>query len=136
MHLGSLRTALYTWLFARKNKGTFILRIEDTDQEREVPGAAIAIYSALTAAGLTWDEGPDVGGAAGPYIQTQRRDLYAPQAWTLVESGNAYPCFCTRERLDQARAEAEAKGETFMYDKHCLSIPLAEAKRRIAEGEP
>lgn len=135
MHLGNLRTALYTYLFARKSGGTFILRVEDTDQEREVPGGVALIYSSMRAAGLAYDEGPDVGGNYGPYIQSQRKPLYAPFAWALVEKGAAYPCFCTKERLDQARAEAEAKGETFKYDKHCLSIPKAEAKARIDAGE-
>ena len=136
LHLGGLRTALYTYLYARRNGGKFILRIEDTDQEREVPGAVDMIYQSMHLAGLTYDEGPDVGGEYGPYIQSQRRDLYKEYAWKLVELGAAYPCFCTRERLDEARKAAEAKGETFKYDKHCLHIPLDEAKKRIAAGEP
>ena len=136
LHLGGLRTALYTYLFAKKYGGKFILRIEDTDQEREVPGAVDLIYKSLRAAGLDYDEGPDVGGDCGPYIQTQRRDLYPKYAWELVERGGAYPCFCTREDIDAARKEAEAKGETYKYGKHCMHIPLEEAKRRIAAGEP
>lgn len=136
LHLGGLRTALYTYLFARSTGGTFILRIEDTDQEREVPGAIDKIYQSLKLAGLTYDEGPDVGGDYGPYIQSERKALYLPLAWELVEKGGAYPCFCTRERLDQARKDAEAKGETFKYDKHCLGIPPDEAKRRVEAGEP
>ncbi len=136
LHLGGLRTALYTYLFAKKYGGKFILRIEDTDQEREVPGAVDLIYKSLRAAGLDYDEGPDVGGDYGPYIQTQRRDLYPKYAWELVERGGAYPCFCTREDIDAARKEAEAKGETYKYGKHCMHIPLEEAKRRIAAGEP
>ncbi len=136
MHIGGMRTALYAYLFAKKNNGTFILRIEDTDQEREVPGAMDRIYEALRIADLRYDEGPGVGGDYGPYVQSQRRELYAKYAWELVEKGGAYPCFCTRERLDSARQEYEARGETFKYDKHCLDIPLDEAKRRIAVGEP
>ena len=136
LHLGGLRTALYTYLFAKKYGGKFILRIEDTDQEREVPGAVDLIYKSLRAAGLDYDEGPDVGGDYGPYIQTQRRDLYPKYAWELVERGGAYPCFCTKEDIDAARKEAEAKGETYKYGKHCMHIPLEEAKRRIAAGEP
>ncbi|WP_102410757.1 glutamate--tRNA ligase [Beduinella massiliensis] len=136
LHLGGLRTALYTYLFAKKYGGKFILRIEDTDQEREVPGAVDLIYKSLRSAGLDYDEGPDVGGDYGPYIQTQRRDLYPKYAWELVERGGAYPCFCTREDIDAARKEAEAKGETYKYDKRCMHIPLEEAKRRIAAGEP
>lgn len=136
LHLGGLRTALYTYLFAKKYGGKFILRIEDTDQEREVPGAVDLIYKSLRAAGLDYDEGPDVGGDYGPYIQTQRRDLYPKYAWELVERGGAYPCFCTKEDIDAARKEAEAKGETYKYDKRCMHIPLEKAKRRIAAGEP
>ena len=126
LHLGGLRTALYTYLFARKSGGKYILRIEDTDQEREVPGAVQKIYDSLKRAGLTHDEGPDVGGPCGPYIQSQRKDMYLPYAKELVEKGGAYYCFCTKERLDEARAEAEAKGETFKYDKHCLHLSKEE----------
>ena len=136
LHLGGLRTALYTYLYAKKNGGTFILRIEDTEQEREVPGAVELIYKSMREAGLLYDEGPDVGGDYGPYIQTQRRDLYLPYAMQLVESGAAYPCFCTKEELQQRRDAATARGEQFKYDKHCLSIPKEEAKRRMASGEP
>jgi glutamyl-tRNA synthetase len=135
LHLGGLRTALYTYLFARKNRGTFILRIEDTDQEREVPGAVELIYHSMREAGLLYDEGPDVGGAYGPYIQTQRRDIYLPYAMQLLETGAAYPCFCTKEELQQRRDAATARGEQFKYDKHCLHIPKAEAKRRMESGE-
>ena len=136
LHLGGLRTALYTYLYARRNGGKFILRIEDTDQEREVAGAVDMIYQSMRLAGLTYDEGPDVGGDYGPYIQSDRKAIYQEYAWKLVEKGAAYPCFCTKERLDEARKAAEAKGETFKYDKHCLHIPLEEAKKRIAAGEP
>ena len=136
MHLGNLRTALYTWLIARHAGGTFILRIEDTDQEREVPGAVELIYKSLATAGLTHDEGPDVGGPCGPYVQSERRDLYLPYAKQLVESGHAYYCFCTKERLDEARAEAERRGETFKYDKHCLHLSKEEIQRRLDAGEP
>ncbi len=136
LHLGGLRTALFTYLFARKNGGKFILRIEDTDQEREVPGAVQLIYDSLRAAGLEYDEGPDVGGDYGPYIQTQRKDTYLPYALKLVESGHAYPCFCTKEELEERRAAAAARGETFKYDKHCLHIPRDEAMRRMQSGEP
>lgn len=136
LHLGGLRTALYAYLFARKNGGKFILRIEDTDQEREVPGAVDLIYHSMREAGLQYDEGPDVGGDYGPYIQTQRRDLYLPYAMQLVESGAAYPCFCTKEELQERRDAATARGEQFKYDKHCLNIPKDEAKRRMQSGEP
>ena len=135
LHLGGLRTALYTYLYARRMDGKFILRIEDTDQEREVAGAVQKIYDSLHLAGLTYDEGPDVGGEFGPYIQTQRRDMYLPYAKELVEKGGAYYCFCTKEHLDQARAEVEQKGETYKYDKHCLHLSKEEVDNRLAAGE-
>lgn len=136
LHLGGLRTALYAYLFARKDNGTFILRIEDTDQEREVEGAVDLIFKSMKEAGLHYDEGPDVGGDYGPYIQTQRKSTYLPYAMELVEKGAAYPCFCTKEELEQRRAAAQARGETFKYDKHCLHLDKEEAKRRMASGEP
>ena len=115
MHLGGLRTALYNYLFAKKNGGKFILRIEDTDQERFVEGATQVIYDTLKGCGMNWDEGPDVGGDYGPYIQSERKALYLPYAKQLVESGHAYYCFCTKEELEERRAAAEAKGEVFKY---------------------
>ena len=136
MHLGNLRTALYTYLFARRNGGKFILRIEDTDQGREVEGAVDIIYQSLKTAGLTHDEGPDIGGPCGPYVQSERKKMYLPYAEQLVESGHAYYCFCTEERLAEARAEAEKKGETFKYDKHCLRLSKEEVQKRLAAGEP
>ncbi|MBE5791468.1 MAG: glutamate--tRNA ligase [Clostridiales bacterium] len=136
MHLGNLRTALYTYLYARKEGGTFILRIEDTDQEREVPGAVQIIYNSLKTAGLTHDEGPDIGGPVGPYVQSERKDTYLPYAKQLVESGHAYYCFCTKERLEEARAEAEKKGESFKYDKHCLHLSKEEIQAKLDAGEP
>ncbi|MBQ7886766.1 MAG: glutamate--tRNA ligase [Clostridia bacterium] len=136
MHLGNLRTALYTYLWARRNGGKFILRIEDTDQEREVKGAVDVIYNSMKTAGLIHDEGPDVGGPCGPYIQSERKNMYLPYAKELVEKGGAYYCFCTKERLDEERARAEAKGETFKYDKHCLHLSKEEIEAKIAAGEP
>ncbi len=136
MHLGNLRTALYTYLYARKTGGVFMLRIEDTDQEREVAGAIDIIFKSLKTVGLDWDEGPDKGGPVGPYIQSERKHTYRPFAEELVDKGGAYYCFCTEERLDKARAEAEARGETFKYDKCCLHLHPAEAKRRAQAGEP
>ena len=102
MHLGGLRTALYNYLFAKKNGGKFILRIEDTDQERFVEGATEVIYDTLRGCGMDWDEGPDVGGDYGPYIQSQRKELYLPYAQQLVASGHAYYCFCTKEELPKS----------------------------------
>lgn len=136
LHLGGLRTALYTYLLARKYKGSFILRIEDTDQEREVPGAVELIYKSMAAAGLHYDEGPDVGGNYGPYIQTQRRDTYLPYARQLVESGHAYYCFCTKDELESRRAEATARGETFKYDKHCLHLTPDQIQEKLQSGIP
>ena len=136
LHLGGLRTALYTYLYAKKNGGKFILRIEDTDQEREVPGAVEKIYNSMNLAGLHYDEGPDVGGDFGPYIQSQRKDTYLPFAMQLVESGAAYACFCSKEELEERRAAATADGGQWKYDKHCLNIPKEEALRRMQSGEP
>lgn len=136
LHIGGLRTALYAWLFARKHGGAFILRIEDTDTGREVAGAKDVIFSTLRQTGLDYDEGPDAGGPYGPYIQSERADIYRRHAGLLVERGAAYRCFCTKERLAQQRAEAEARGETYTYDKHCLRLSPAEIKKRLDAGEP
>jgi glutamyl-tRNA synthetase len=136
MHIGNLRTALYAYLIAKNLKGAFILRIEDTDQERYVDGAVEAIYQTLKLCGLNHDEGPDVGGPCGPYVQSQRRDIYRQQAEKLVETGGAYYCFCTKERLDGLRAEAEKKKEVFRYDGHCRELKLDEALARVKSGEP
>ena len=133
MHVGNLRTALYAYLIAKKDGGDFILRIEDTDQERYVEGAVDVIYDTLRECGLNWDEGPDVGGEYGPYIQSERRGLYRQYAEQLCESGAAYYCFCTKERLEQLHAEA---GGVAKYDGKCRDIPLDEAKARVAAGEP
>lgn len=131
LHIGGLRTALYAYLYAKKNGGKFILRIEDTDLERYVDGAVEVIYSTMREAGLIWDEGPDVGGEYGPYIQTERKAIYLKYARQLVEQGNAYYCFCTKERLAKMHEDGATK-----YDKHCLSLSREEVERRIAAGEP
>lgn len=136
LHIGGLRTALYAYLFAKKQSGDFILRIEDTDQERFVEGATDVIYNTLREAGLLWDEGPDIGGQFGPYIQTQRRDIYSAHARELVERKGAYYCFCTKEELDARREAVESSGGTFKYDKHCLSLSHEEVERRLSEGQP
>ena len=130
LHIGGLRTALYAWLFARKNGGKFILRIEDTDLERYVDGAVEIIYRTLRETGLDYDEGPDVGGDYGPYIQSERREIYLEYARKLVEQGDAYYCFCTKERLEEIRKNGATK-----YDKHCLSLSKEEVQRRIDAGE-
>lgn len=136
LHLGGLRTALYAYLMAKKNNGTFILRIEDTDQARYVEGAVEVIYRTMKDIGLDWDEGPDVGGDYGPYIQSQRKDMYLPYAHELVKKGKAYYCFCTKEELEERKAQAEAEGKVWKYDKHCASIPYEEAIKRVEAGEP
>ncbi len=136
MHLGNLRSALYTYLFAKANGGRFILRIEDTDQARFVPGAVDVIYRTLKSIGMQWDEGPDIGGDYGPYVQSERKNMYLPYAEQLVKAGKAYYCFCTEEELAARREEAAKRGETFKYDKHCLHLSPEEVQRRIAAGEP
>ena len=136
LHLGGLRTALYTYLIKKKNNGKFVLRIEDTDQEREVEGAVGLIYKSMALAGLTYDEGPDVGGSYGPYIQSQRQETYLPYAKQLVESGHGYYCFCTKAQLDERRAKVEADGGTFKYDKHCLHLSKEEVAEKLAQGLP
>lgn len=130
LHIGGLRTALYAWLFARKNGGKFILRIEDTDLERYVDGAVEIIYRTLRETGLDYDEGPDVGGDYGPYIQSERREIYLEYARKLVEQGDAYYCFCTKERLEEIHKNGATK-----YDKHCLSLSKEEVQRHIDAGE-
>ena len=132
MHVGNLRTALYTWLIARHAGGKFILRIEDTDQGRLVEGAVDVIYATLRKCGLDWDEGPDVGGPVGPYIQTQRRDLYGKYAQLLVERGAAYRCFCDKQRLESLHGENGLGG----YDGHCRELPQEEIDAKLAAGVP
>lgn len=135
MHIGNLRTALYAYLIARKNNGKFILRIEDTDQERYVEGAVDVIYNTLKLVGLQYDEGPDIGGAYGPYIQSQRKNIYAEYAKKLIDLGGAYYCFCSKERLEALREECKKKGIPFKYDGHCRNISKEEAEERIKKGE-
>ena len=132
MHLGGLRTALYAYLYAKANGGDFILRVEDTDQQRFVEGAVELIYSSLLESGLKYDEGPDIGGNYGPYIQSERKHIYGEYAKKLVELGGAYYCFCSKERLESLTDENGNR----KYDKHCLKLPKEEVERRIASGEP
>ena len=136
MHVGNLRTALYTYLQARHNGGTFILRIEDTDQGRLVEGATDIIYGTLRATGLTWDEGPDVGGPVGPYVQSQRMGMFKQYAEQLVKAGKAYYCFCTEERLNELHEAQRAAGEMTHYDGHCRNLSEAEVAAKLAAGEP
>jgi len=134
-HIGGVRTALFNYFFARAPGGTFILRIEDTDRERYDPRALKDIYDTYDWLGISWDEGPRVGGPHGPYFQSERTELYREYAEKLVDSGKAYYCFCTSERLEKLREEQAKKGEGQGYDRHCRDIPLDEAKARKARGE-
>ena len=136
MHLGGVRTALYAYLYARQHNGSFILRIEDTDQERYVEGATEVIYDTLRDCGLNWDEGPDIGGPCGPYIQSERKDTYLPYAEQLVKSGHAYYCFCSKEEIEERREKVEAAGGTWKYDKHCLHLSPEEIAAKKAAGIP
>ena len=136
MHVGNLRTALYAYLLAKKNNGTFILRIEDTDQERQVEGAVDVIYKTLAETGLVHDEGPDIGGPCGPYIQSQRKDIYRKYALELVEKGAAYYCFCDKERLDELRLVQEASKMPSKYDGHCRNLPKEEVEQKLRDGVP
>lgn len=137
MHVGNLRTALYAYLTAKHDNGSFILRIEDTDQGRLVEGAEDVIYQTLRENGMHWDEGPDIGGNFGPYIQSERMGMFRQYAQQLVESGHAYYCFCTEARLQDLYDRQKASGETVgHYDRKCRDMSLEEAKQRIAAGEP
>ena len=135
MHLGSARTALYDYLLARQTGGQFILRIEDTDQLRSSRESEQQIFDALRWLGIEWDEGPDVGGPHGPYRQSERCHIYKKYSDELVAKGHAFPCFCSAERLDQVRAEQQARKETPRYDGHCMHLSAEEAEQRIAAGE-
>ena len=136
MHVGNLRTALYTYLMAKHEDGTFILRIEDTDQGRYVEGAVDVIYNTLRETGLLWDEGPDIGGPVGPYVQSERMGMFKQYAEQLVAEGKAYYCFCTEERLEALHAEQRAAGEMTHYDGCCRELPKEEVEKRLAAGEP
>jgi glutamyl-tRNA synthetase len=138
MHVGNLRTALYAYLITKHEDGDFLLRIEDTDQERFVEGATEIIYRTMAKAGLNHDEGPDKDGGVGPYIQSERQaqGIYQKYAKELVDKGEAYYCFCTKERLDGLRESMEANKETYRYDKHCLSLTPEEVAKRIEDGVP
>ena len=136
LHIGGLRTALYNYLFARHTGGTFILRIEDTDRTRIVPDAMENLIHTLQKLDITFDEGPIIGGNYGPYIQSERLDLYRKEAQKLLDAGFAYRCFCTPETLAQMRAEQQAKGEFVKYDRRCLNLTPAEIEAKLAKGEP
>ena len=136
MHIGNLRTALYEYLIAKSQGGKFILRIEDTDQERLVEGAVDVIYNTMRTTGLQYDEGPDIGGDYGPYVQSERMGMYMDYAKELVEKGEAYYCFCTKERLESLK-ESNAEGAAFAkYDRHCLHLSPEEVQANLDAGLP
>ena len=132
MHIGNLRTALYSYLISKHTDGTFILRIEDTDRERLVEGATDIIKSTLKITGLNWDEGPDVGGDHGPYVQSDRKPIYMEYAKKLIDLGAAYYCFCTKERLEKLHEEDATGG----YDRHCRNLTKEEVEKNLADGVP
>lgn len=136
LHLGGARTALYDYLLAKQSGGQFIVRIEDTDQKRLVPGAENEMLDSLRWLGLQWDEGPDIGGPYAPYRQSERKELYQAHARRLIERGHAYYCFCSSERLAEVRREQQARKENPHYDGTCRNISLEEADRRVFSGEP
>ncbi|MDD6348169.1 MAG: glutamate--tRNA ligase [Lachnospiraceae bacterium] len=137
MHVGNLRTALYSYLIARHENGSFMLRIEDTDQERFVEGALDIIYDTLREAGLHHDEGPDIDGGVGPYVQSERcrMGIYRKYAEELIKKGAAYYCFCTKERLESLKQEGSEE-EYGRYDKHCLSLTPEEVEEKLKSGIP
>ena len=132
LHIGGLRTALYGYLFAKKHDGDFILRIEDTDTARYVDGSVQIIYDTMRDSGIMYDEGPDVGGNYGPYVQSERKSLYLEYAKKLVELGGAYYCFCSQDRINGLKDE----DGNLRYDKHCLKLSKEEIESKIAAGEP
>ena len=135
-HVGTAYMALFNWAFARQHDGQFVLRIEDTDQARSTPESEQAIFTALRWLGLDWDEGPTVGGLYGPYRQSERQALYLEHIEKLLEQGDAFHCFCSKQRLDDVRAEQQAAKQTTRYDGHCLGLSADEVAKRLAAGEP
>lgn len=136
IHLGLARTSLFNWAFAKRHGGAFVLRIEDTDKERSTMESERQILEGLAWLGVQWDEGPDVGGPYEPYRQSERVERHMATADRLLESGRAYRCFCSKERLDALRAEQESRKETPRYDRKCLGLDPAESAKRAADGEP
>ncbi len=136
-HIGHIRTVLYNWAFAKKHKGKFIIRIEDTDRERYVEGAVERILEVIKLYGLDWDEGPSKGGDFGPYIQSERLEIYKEHANKLIESGDGYYCFCTKGRLDSLRRSQRESGAAITkYDKHCLRLSKKEVKAKLESETP
>ncbi len=135
MHIGNLRTALYSYLIARHNNGKFILRIEDTDQKRYVKGAIDLIYDSLKISKIYYDEGPDKPGKFGPYIQSERKEVYKKYIDYLLEKGFAYRCFCTKEEIAKQREESKRSGEHYVYNRKCRSLSREEISKRLNAGE-
>lgn len=135
-HIGHLRTCLYDYALAKKNSGQFIIRIEDTDQKRFVEGSQERTLHVIKECGLNWDEGPDIGGPYGPYVQTQRLNIYQKYIKELLDKGLAYYCFCTEERLTEMRAIQKAAKKIPKYDRHCLTLSKAEIDSNLAKGLP
>jgi len=135
-HIGHLRTCLYNYALAKKYHGQFILRIEDTDRKRFVPGAQDRILKDIKDYGMTWDEGPDIGGPYGPYVQTERLDIYQKYIKELLDKGLAYYCFCTEERLNEMRNLQKAAHQIPKYDRHCLRLTKKEIETKLKNGEP
>ena len=136
IHVGNLRTALYAYLFAKKHGGDFILRIEDTDRERYVEGAVDVIYNTLRTAGLKWDEGPDIGGDFAPYTQSERQGIHKKYAEQLIEKGDAYYCFCDKNRLEDVRNLQQASNTPPMYDGHCRDLSDDEIQEKLQSDTP
>ncbi len=136
LHIGSARTALFNWLFAKKTGGRFILRIEDTDILRHMESTIDLITESLKWLGMSWDEGPDIGGDFGPYRQSHRTDIYKKYADKLINVKKAYPCFCTPETLEEKRLKKSSSGEFFVYDRECLRLPDEQIKQNLKDKIP
>jgi glutamyl-tRNA synthetase len=136
LHVGGARTALYNWLFARHHDGAFVLRVEDTDQSRSTDESVTGLQDSLRWVGIDWDEGPEVGGPFGPYRQTERLEGYREATDRLLADGNAYPCWCTPEELEERRKAVLARGKPWRYDRRCLERPEEERRALEAEGRP
>ena len=135
LHVGGLRTALFSFLYARQQGGRFVFRLEDTDQQRLMEGSEQDLLQMLQWAGVNCDEGPGIGGEYGPYRQSERLALYQDHLQILMDSGHAYPCFCTQERLDNLKQQQKAQGLNPKYDGHCRELKATEVQQRQADGE-
>ncbi len=135
-HIGHIRTLLYNFAFAKQNNGQFVIRIEDTDQKRLVPGAMERILEVIKDYGLSWDEGPDIGGPYAPYVQTERLEIYQKYIQELIDKGAAYYCFCTSERLEQMRETQKAAHQLPKYDRHCLNLSQEEIQKNLDNKVP